>query len=79
MRKASGIRAPGNRLLRLVRQFVELGGDPRQVINRRLQLFEIDEAATLRAVDGVPRYKPTHSYAEICATLRRLTAERARS
>jgi len=59
----------GPLLLRLVRDLVELGGDPRQVFDRPVQLFEIDRA-TARAGDAVPRYQPSDSYADVSAPLR---------
>lgn len=63
-------------LLALFVQFVELGGKPREVLDRPLCLFEIDGLAAVGACDGIPIYKPAHGYLELRATLRTLVAER---
>jgi hypothetical protein len=72
---AASLKPYGDELIALSRKLIELGGDPRLFTYHRLILFEIDEAATMLAGDGVLRFKPTQDYLETLAAMRRAAEE----
>lgn len=57
--------------------FVKVGGQPGEMIDSPLCLFEIDRNAAAGADDAGPRYKATDGYLEVCAALGlRIVADR---
>lgn len=62
-------------LIGLFGAFIERGGNPRDVLNSPVLLFEIDDRAAVGS-EREPVYQPSDAYRELCTTLQRRMGDR---